>query len=1399
MARSMNKRTAPRYMSRNLPWIAASLVMAAIATAGAILQPPTPNPYAPPDRSSLAWLRSPIELNPHLRLPFTSAGLGAIVFSDDGRRGWVAGNDGMLLGTVDSGKTWTRVAVRRNDGTIIGMGDGDERDDPYLWSLAMSSDGNTGWAAGQRGAIFKTTDGGMTWNPRESGTQAWLRSITFPVDDDTGWVVGDDGTILKTENGGETWTPIRSSAQRDLSSVAFSANGMRGWIVEDNDTILTTVNAGVDWSAREAGTSTWLTSIIFSPGGITGWAIGGEGTVLKTMNGGNNWTPRASGTSLELISVAFTAAGDMGLAVGDGGTILKTVDGGETWAPAASGTSATLTSIELSADGRMGWVAGGDGTILETEDGGESWVPRTRGSPQFLRSVAFSADGNAGWAVGRDGTILKTEDGGTTWAPRASGTLANLWSVTFSADGRIGWATGDDGTILKSEDGGDTWSSRRSDTTQTLWEVTFSSDGSTGWAVGRQRDSQLLKTEDGGETWKSRDLGTRERFSAVAFSTDGSTGWAVGRDGTILKTMNGGESWRPRESGTESNLRSITFLADNTTGWVVGSDGTILETRNGGETWQPRTSGTEAWLNSVTFAADGRMGWAVGGPMRRALGYSTILKTRDGGENWTNRENDHREELLSVTFTEDGAKGWAVGRGAILLTVDYGDTWHRMNGESDYGRYPAPWTWCVFLLALLVLAPALRRMREQESDTPSHFSGDRPITANDTDLLQRGPVAANLTRFLMNPNTEPPMSIAITANWGEGKSSLMNLIRASVEAEGARTVWFNAWHHQEEHHLFAALLHAVRDQAVPSLLSFRGIPFRMRLFASRTYRRPIWVLAVLFFIALAMLRIDLDSFIVAIIRIPSLRISGIGEWLLDMSEYMLPFISLAIGFFIAVQSIVASLKRSGADPENLMRAASSALAVRVFGDQLGFRHRFAGAFKEVTDALGPNRLFVFIDDLDRCRPEQVVATMEAVNFLVSVGSCYVVMGIAPEQIMRCIGVSFREIAAELDDSDTDTPASGSSQRDERQKRRDYALNYMQKLINVEIPIPKLTEDCARRLVALTIDREPSAPDGPPPGPQGSLSRVSNFVVSRVSNFVRVLNDLPSNYTAVAVFLAMEVLALVAAGLFLGAQPHPAEISPILPTPDEVPDTVKDGGLFPGVHDPRTPPEEIRSYRYDFVTDGGIPWWSSFLPAALLVAVAAAAIGRHVFVRQDPRTRDSGRFIDALNIWLPFVLRTTTNSPRQAKRFINRARYITVMSRENETGVRSPTAVGQTNEASGDTPDKEDDAPKQLSESLIVALAALQSCITTVDPQNGEYHLLLALAKMLAGEGIGASGRSESEFEPLYSKVSERSSFLFDKVLFRDTVERHRNGFDDERVTESLITQFAELASSFVMR
>ncbi len=1345
MASRLNRLRDRRFLYWRLPWLVISLALATTALIGALAQRGAPDPLAPASDSVLARFLNPIERNAHLRLPFIAAELRSITASADGQAVWAVGHTGTILKSSDGGDTWEA----RTSGTAA-----------PLVSVTFADDGRTGRAVGEGGTILKSSDGGDTWEARTSGTAAPLVSVTFVADGRTGWAVGDGGTILKSSDGGDTWEARTSGTTDRLLSVTFADDGRTGWAVGQGGTILKSSDAGDTWEARTSGTTNRLYSVTFADDGRTGWAVGDGGTILKSSDAGDNWESRYTGNSLN--AVTFAADGRTGWAVGERGTILKSIDAGDNWESRYSGTGNSLNAVTFAADGLTGWAVGDSGAILKSTDAGDTWEPPYVGGS--FNSVTFAADGLTGWAVGERGIILKSIDAGDNWEPRYSGTTEWLFSVTFADEGRTGWAVGSDGTILKSIDGGDTWDARSSGTAYEFTSATFANDGLTGWAVANTL--AVYKSTDGGVTWEGAFPGSSLDFmlSSVTFANDRLTGWAGGveiiDDGflpdfrsVILKSIDGGGTWETRYSGTNRGtpewLSSVMFAANGRTGWAVGRAGIILKSIDGGDTWEARYSGTTEWLTSVTFADDGRTGWAVGSG-------GTILKSIDGGDNWEARSSGTAYGLTSVAFANDGAEpaqqaidggrtGWAVGAGGtILKSTDSGDNWRRLNAKDDYRKYPAPWTWVLFALAIPTLVPVFRHPppAERAPGIADHFISDRPITAGDPDPLQRRSIADALSRFLRNENTEPPLTIAITGDWGDGKSSLMNLLQADLEKHGTKTVWFNAWHHQKEKHLFAALLQAVRDQAIPSIWRLRkweflrALEFRRRLVWSRARRHPGWTALTLALIGSLFLGVLWEDppRPIELIATESNWLPKLIDALLENNpfpdkflEFLPPSAAAAIAFFNA---FAAPIKRSGANPGRLMAVASGGFRVKRFGNQLGFRYRFGRAFREVTDALRPNTLLVLIDDLDRCQPEQVVEILEAMNFLVSAGRCYIVIGIAPKQVEHCVGLGFKEIAAET----IEIPDGGDgSEVRPRKKRRDYARNYLEKLINMEIAIPKLTDAGAARLAeAVSAERD-------------ELRRVLIHFATRLAACVVVLAIPVAGYFGYGMFQAAPdstVFESTAPERFSST----GTTEPIGPTPDPI--------VTP---DPSSGPGAATAEALSGFVPGAkdaVPWWFSLLPAGSLLFATVVAITLLLMRRQEDRIQDSPAFTRALKIWHPLI-RAKTNSPRQMKRFMNRVRYFAMAS-----SVSTPCRNHPELRLSG--PPNE----QHFSESMLVALATLDD---------------------LGEDLVIASLRRTNEEAP-----------VADIDGIGEALRKHRGKFENENIDEEDFARFLRRASGVVV-
>lgn len=599
-------------------------------------------------------------------------------------------------------------------------------------------------------------------------------------------------------------------------------------------------------------------------------------------------------------------------------------------------------------------------------------------------------------------------------------------------------------------------------------------------------------------------------------------------------------------------------------------------------------------------------------------------------------------DLRSVYFQDDGigwvSSGWydsdeEAGRPLIFQTTDSGATWAPLS----YRYRPAPWTLYGALPGILFafygVAASYRQLRSIGSPRPGIEdigASDQPIGWNDPDVLGLKPLARALSRFLRNRNTEPPLTIAVTGQWGSGKSSLMNLVVEDLRWAGARPVWFNAWHHQKEEHLLAALLENLRRQALPPIWRFSGLLFRVRLFARRTRKRLIGLLVLALTVALVWVVLRLfvsDADIAATYAwvgwlwsklVPGTEVS---VELPDADEILkgLFGVGAAGATIVLVAKALMQLGGFTLNPAKLMATLSENTRVKDFADQLGFRYRFADEFNDVCRAMrhgGNAGLVVMIDDLDRCQPDNVLEVLEAVNFLVSAGPCFIFLGIDKEKVISAV-----------------TQKLGGDAR--------YAERYLEKLVNIEVSVPEATADRTATLAAPPEDETTRSP-----WPE------------RIRRMLQAAPDALAP-AFVAVMVLLTVLAI----------PAPPSEEPVTQGPQAAvedtqgaatggststgtgsgessgADAAAGGEAAPTVALPTVSPDALAT-----------SWpWATIVVLLFAVAAIAVAMLRRSTVEHDISVEDSADFRDALTIWHP-VFFAASPTPRGIKRHQNRLRF-----------------------------------------------------------------------------------------------------------------------------------------------
>jgi len=247
--------------------------------------------------------------------PFEFKTLTKVYFIDS-QRGWllgftekkagkkdeyVAGN--LFLFTSDGGKTWSGQFDIRVSGRVL--------HDPDFVSLGAPTDIEfvnpvEGWILASINGIYRTQDGGKTWERLETGLgdSHIMQDIDF-VGSQNGWA-GGDNALLFTQDGGATWTN-RAPVPAWVYQWLYFAGTNRGWVKgydsfpnkEFKDWILYTEDGGstwqVEWQHNTRATISYLGCDIAT---ATLWAGGSTGILLKrSVNGTTSVTPKGKLTT----------------------------------------------------------------------------------------------------------------------------------------------------------------------------------------------------------------------------------------------------------------------------------------------------------------------------------------------------------------------------------------------------------------------------------------------------------------------------------------------------------------------------------------------------------------------------------------------------------------------------------------------------------------------------------------------------------------------------------------------------------------------------------------------------------------------------------------------------------------------------------------------------------------------------------------------------------------------------------------------------------------------------------------------------------------------------------------------------------------------------------------------
>lgn len=325
---------------------------------------------------------------------------------------------------------------------------------------------------------------------------------------------------------------------------------------------------------------------------------------------------------------------------------------------------------------------------------------------------------------------------------------------------------------------------------------------------------------------------------------------------------------------------------------------------------------------------------------------------------------------------------------------------------------------------------------DEGKELPNYAVTDQPCRV---DFLGFKPYVEAIATFLRNPNTKPPLTLSIEGSWGSGKSSFMLQLCDELEKYGECTVKFNAWRHDKEDSLWATFVLEFLHQLSKPLSWYQRLNANKNLL----YLRFSWgnveedLKHIFIYTALTLIAIYFSY-------------SKVLEWISSLStssQYIAYIVSIISPIALILSPVITKVFGNPLNVD-LKKYISSP----DYENRTTFVDKFHEDFNKIIDCyVTTKKVFVFIDDLDRCEIPKAADLMQSLNLMISNNPRLVfVIGMDRMKVAAGLAAKYERLFPYLFAEKSSNPEKNGYSYD----GLEYGYEFIEKFIQVPFQVPQ---------------------------------------------------------------------------------------------------------------------------------------------------------------------------------------------------------------------------------------------------------------------------------------------------------------------------------------------------------